>query len=153
MAGMADQDHLPARGMVAHGLGVHLGDQRTGGVEIDHAAPPRLFVHGPGRAVGRDDDRPILRRVGDILDEHGSEPLEALHHVAVVHNLVTDEHRRTVLGQRLFDDLDGPVDAGAEATRAGQQELERRAKGHRSVHAHSLPRRPLPACCKLGLGA
>ncbi len=101
--------------------------------------------------MGGDDDRPVLRRVGQVLDENRSKPLQALDDMAVVHDLVTDEHRRAVLGQRLLDDLDGPIDARAETAGAGQQELERCAEGHWSVHADSLRRRPLPAGCKLSL--
>ena len=50
---------------------------------------------------------------------HGFEPL---HHVAVVDNFVPDIDRRAPLADRLLNDLDGPVHAGAEAPRGREQD-------------------------------
>ena len=45
--------------------------------------------------------------------------------MGVVNDLVPHEDRRAPLGQRLLDDLDGPVHAGAETARRGQKDGER----------------------------
>ena len=47
----------------------------------------------------------------------GAQPLDD---VAVVHDLVADIDRRAVFLERALDDLDRPLDAGAEASRLGQ---------------------------------
>lgn len=67
------------------------------------------------------DHRGILVLVGDLvklLDEDCTALLQTLDHIAVMHDLVTDIDRRAVFLQRQDDDLDGAVDAGAEAARA-----------------------------------
>ena len=72
-----------------------------------------------GDAVRREDHR--LAGVGnfvELLDEHRALRLQALDDVAVVDDLVADIDRRPEFLERQLDDLDRPVDAGAEAARA-----------------------------------
>ena len=124
---MADQQDVEAVAGVALRLGVDLGDQRAGGVDIDHLAPRGLGGHDLRHAVGGEDDGPVVRAVGQLLDEDGAHRFEALDHVRVVDDLVAHEDRRAPFGQRLFDDLDRPVDARAEAAGCGEKDGEGRS--------------------------
>src|SRR3546814_20086665 len=63
----------------------------------------------------------------DLVDEHGALGLQRLHDVAVVHDLMADIDRGAIGLDRLRDDLDGPVDAGAEAARRGEQKGDRKS--------------------------
>ena len=70
--------------------------------------------------MGGEDHRHIRRHLVEFLDEHGTFGLQAFDHEAVVHDLVPDIDRRAVALQRPLDDLDRPVDPGAEPARPGQ---------------------------------
>ena len=76
--------------------------------------------HRLGHAMCRKDHR----RVGfgdlvQLLHKNGAFCLEGFDHVTVVDDLVAHIDGRPVLLQRQLDDLDGAVDAGAEAARGG----------------------------------
>ena len=58
----------------------------------------------------------------------------------VVHDLVAHVDRRAVLRERLLDDRDRAVDAGAEAARIGEQDVHQRLLSGRAA---SAPRAPL----------
>ena len=97
MAGMADQHDLAAAPMMDFGLAMHLGDQRTGGVEREEVAAAGLRRHRFRHAMGGEDHRRV--GVGDLvefLDEDRALGAQALDHVAVVHDLVADIDRRPV---------------------------------------------------------
>ena len=107
------------------GLAVDLGHQRAGGVELEEVARLRRRRHRFGDAVGGEDHRLVGRgNLVELLDEDRALGLEALDDIAVVHDLVADIDRRAVLSQRQLDDLDGAVDAGAEAARAAEEDVE-----------------------------
>ena len=56
-------------------------------------------------AVGGENHRRLgVRDFGEFLDEDRALGLEALHHVAVVHDLVADIDRRPVALERLLDE-------------------------------------------------
>ena len=128
VAGVADHDHLEAVLVVARGLDMDLRDQRTGGVDEEH--PPRLGFGGDGfrDAVGGEDHRTVGRAVGQLLDEHRAARAQTVDDEAVVDDLVAHVDRRAPFVQRHLDDLDGAVDAGAEAARG--REMERQGSGH-----------------------
>jgi len=119
---MADQNNLAASIEVALGLDMHFRNQRAGGVDVNHLAPPRLGWHRFRHAVRREDDRPIFRAGVQFFDEHRPQRLEPFDDMAVVDNLVAHIDRRAPLPDRLLNDLDGPVDPGAEAPRRRQQD-------------------------------
>jgi hypothetical protein len=52
--------------------------------------------------------------------------LEVVDHELVVHDFVAHVDRRAQGLDGALDDLDGAVDAGAEATRVGEQDVHRR---------------------------
>jgi hypothetical protein len=62
-----------------------------------------------------------VRHFVKLLDEHRAELAQAVHDVAVVDHLVAHVDRRAEQLQRPFDDVDGAIDAGAEAAGIGEQ--------------------------------
>lgn len=65
-----------------------------------------------------------------ILDEHRALGFQAFDDVLVVHDLVADVDRRSVLLERAFDDLDRAHDSGAKSARLSQQDLHFGFHGH-----------------------
>ena len=104
------------------GLLVHLGDQRTGGVDGLEAAggsrPMHLWRHP---VCGEDDDRTLRDLVG-LADEHGATLGERVDDVPVVNDLFAHVDGCSVLVQGAFDGLDRTVDARAVTARLGQQD-------------------------------
>jgi hypothetical protein len=121
---MADEHDLTARVIVALRLHMDLGNQRAGGVEIEHLARLRLGRHRLGHAVGGEDHRPVHRALRQFFDEDGAQGPQALDHVAIVDDLVAHIDRRAELLDRPLDDLDRPVDAGAEPARRGEEDSQ-----------------------------
>ena len=123
---MADQDDLQPVLVMGAGLDMHLGDQRTGGIEVEHVAGLGRGRHGLGHAMCRKDHGGVgFGDLVQLLHKNGAFRLQGLDHVAVVDDLVAHVDGRPELLQRQLDDLDGAVDAGAEAARSGQQDRER----------------------------
>ena len=130
MAGMADQHDLAAALVMDFGLAVDLGHQRAGGVEREEIAALGFRGDRFRHAMGGEDHRRLgVRDFVELLDEHRALGLQALDHVAVVHDLVADVDRRAVALERLLDRIDRPHHAGAEAARGAQQDLELRFVG------------------------
>ena len=57
-----------------------------------------------------------------FLDETRALALEGVHDMLVVHDLVADIDGLAILIERLFDDIDGAHDAGAEAAWLGKND-------------------------------
>ena len=113
------------------GFLVDLGDERTGRVEHEDVARGGVLAHALRHAMRGEDHRPV--RIGnlvELLDEDRALRLQALDDVAVVDDLVAHIDGRAEALQRLLDDLDGALDAGAEAARGAEQNLKLRS-GHR----------------------
>ena len=129
MALVADEDDGEALVVVAPGLHVNLGDQRAGGIDLEHVARRGGSRHRLRHAMGGKDDGPVA--IGDfveLLDEDGALGLEIVDHEPVVHDLVAHIDRRAIERQGPLDDVDGAHHAGAEAARRGQQDGERRPR-------------------------
>ena len=140
VAGVADHHHLQAVRVVALGLEMHLGDQRAGGVDVEHARAPRPRPAPTSARRGR--RRPPGGRAGSRrAPRRRPRPwrLQAVDHEAVVHDLVAHIDRRAPFLERHLDDLDRPVDAGAEAARRG--EVEGQGLGHRVGIQRVMPGR------------
>jgi hypothetical protein len=120
---VADQDHVAALARVARDLHVHLGHQRAGRVEHAQAASARLRLHRLGDPVRAEDHGGVGRDLVELLDEHGAEAAQAVHHEPVVHDLVAHVDRRAEQLDGALDDVDGAVHARAEAARIGEQDL------------------------------
>ena len=124
VTGVTDQDDLPALGEMALGLHMHLADQRAGGIEMHQLAPLGLGGNRLRHAMGGKDHHLAVGHLVEFVDEHRALFLERFDHEAVVHDLVADVDGTAELGQRLLDDLDGTIDTGAEAARAGEENGE-----------------------------
>jgi hypothetical protein len=72
----------------------------------------------------RKDHGAVVGAVVQFLDEDRAHRLQAFDDMAIVDDLVAHIDRRAILLERAFDDLDGPVDAGAEATEAPRTLLD-----------------------------
>ena len=126
VAGMADHHHLEAVLVVAGGLDMDLRHQGAGRVDIDHLAARGLRRDGLGHAMGAEDDGTVGRAVVQLLDEDGPLVAQAVDDVAVMDDLVAHVDGRAPFLERHLHDLDGAVDARAEAARRGQIQRERR---------------------------
>ena len=120
---MADQDDLEAVCAVSRHFQVDLGDQWAGGVEDAESALLRVLAHALGHAVGAEYDGRAGRDLVELVDEDGAAPFQAVDHEAVVHHFVTHIDGRSVELQDALDDLDGPVDTGAEAAWVGEEDV------------------------------
>ena len=74
-------------------------------------------------AVGAEDGDAARRHLVDLLDEARTLGAQPLDHVPVMHDLVADVDRGAKVVKRPLDDLDRPLDAGAEASGLGQDDL------------------------------
>ena len=120
-------------------LAMNLGDQRAGRVDIDHLPAFRLCRDGFGDAVGGEDDRTVVRRFVKFVDEDRALGFQRFDDELVVDDFMPDIDRGAVPFQRLLDNQDGPVDAGAESARSGEQNRKLRQFRHVQVLD---PRRP-----------
>ena len=120
---VADQDHLAALARKARNLHVHLGHQRAGRVEHAQLATARLGLHGLRHAVRAEDHGRAVRHLVELVHEHRTHAAQAVHHEAVVHDLVAHVDRRAEELDRALDDVDGAVHAGAEAAGIGEDDL------------------------------
>ena len=123
MPGVADEHHVAALARIPRDFHVHLGDQRTGGVEHRESAARGLVLHRGRHAVRGEDHRGAVRHLVELVDEHRAELAQPVDHVHVVHHLVTHVDRRAEQRDGALDDVDGAIDAGAEATGIGEQDL------------------------------
>jgi hypothetical protein len=123
MAGVADQHHVAAGATVARDFQMDLGHQRTGGVEHLQAASGGLGAHRLRDAVGAEDDGGVVRHLVQFLHEHRAALAQVFDHEAVVHHLVADVDRGAEGLDGALDDLDGAVDAGAEAAGIGEDDF------------------------------
>ena len=119
---MPDQQCMQSVACMALRLGMHLGDQRAGGVDIRHLPPRRLRRHHLRHAMRGEHHRAVIRALGQLLDKDRAHRLKPLHHMRIVHDLVAHIDRRAPFGQRLLHDLDRAIDPGAEPTGRGQED-------------------------------
>ncbi len=110
---------------------MHLGDERAGGIKVEHSARARILRNRFGYTVGREHDRSIrIRNFIQFLDKYGPLGAQRIDNEAVVDDFVPDIYRSAILFQRQFNDLYGAVNAGAEAAGRGQQNRQRRTRGN-----------------------
>jgi hypothetical protein len=72
--------------------------------------------------VGGEDDRRSFRHLGLTLDEDRTAFLQIPDDVRVVDDLLANVDRRAVQVEQALDGLDRALDAGAVATRRGQED-------------------------------
>ncbi|MPM97279.1 hypothetical protein SDC9_144452 [bioreactor metagenome] len=120
---VADHDELVALLGELGYLDVHLGDQRTGGVENLKAPRLGLALHGLAHAVGAEHQGGARRHLVQVFDEDRALVLQIVHHIGVVHDFMAHIDRAAKLLQRALDDLDGAIHTGAEAARLGKNDF------------------------------
>jgi hypothetical protein len=122
MAGVTDERDLqPSPGVTAR-LSVDLGDERADGVDDLEVPLLAAAVHLRRDAVRGEDDERALGHVVLRFDEDRAARLEVANDMDVVHDLMTNVHRRPVLLQQLLDDVDRPDDARAKAPGRGNED-------------------------------
>ena len=121
MALMADVDDVKAvAGHPLH-LVVHLGDQRTDGVD-DHRSPGRRPGHHfRCRAVRRKHHRRAFRHLVDVVDEYDTYAFKGLHHPFVVDDLVIAVHRAVEDAGHPGQGLDCHIHPGAKTSGLGNE--------------------------------
>ena len=89
-------------------------------------------------AVRRENHRSFVRNLVELVDEHRAEPAQPVDDEAVVQDLVAHVDGRSETLERQLDDLDRPIDPGAEASRRCNEDPERRqwAVGFRHGAGH-----------------
>src|SRR5690606_29853036 len=105
---------------------MHLGYQRAGGVENFQTTAGRLVAYSLGNAVGTEDDDDVVRHLIQLFDEYRASGTQILDHELVVHHFMAHVDRRTEHFQRAVDDLDGAIDACAEAAGVGEFDMHAR---------------------------
>src|SRR5205814_6735868 len=91
--------------------------------EHGEAARLRLRPHRLRHAVRAEHDGCAAGNFVELLDEHRALALQIIDDEAVMHDLVAHVDRRAELRERLLDDCDCPIDAGAESARIGEKNL------------------------------
>ena len=108
---VSDQYHLVAGLAVPCDFEMHLGDQWAGCVEYCQAAFVGFLANLLRYPVGTEDHGAAVGDLAQFVDEHCAAFTQALHHEAVVHDLVAHVDRRAEGIERALDDLDRAVDA------------------------------------------
>jgi hypothetical protein len=120
MSAVADQHHPGPLAAVAGDLQVHLGHQGAGRIEDPQPARLRLVADIAGDPVGAEDHGPAGRHLIELVDEDRAAPLQAVDDETVVDHLVADIDGCAVDVEHPLDDLDRPIDTGAEAAGVGE---------------------------------
>ena len=155
MPGVADEHHVAALARIPRHFHVHLGHQRTGGIEHREAASFGFVFHRRGNAMRGEDDGGAVGHLVELVDEHGAELAQALDHVHVVHHLVAHVDRRAEHADGALDDVDGAIDAGAETAGIGEQDLHavRRARRPSSSESRITSTAPMVMAASATLNA
>src|SRR3546814_4948703 len=90
MAGMADEDDVPAPLDRALGLAMDLRHQRAGGVDIVEPARLRFCRHRLWYPVGAEHHRHVVGDLIERFDENRALCLQRIHDIAIVDDLVPD---------------------------------------------------------------
>ena len=123
MALMSDHDNFaPLRTQLGN-LDVHLGHQRTGGIEHTQAARLGVLAHRLRNTMRAENHRITRRHLVEFFDKDRALGTQVIDHEFVMHHLVTHVNRRTVQRQGAFNDLDGAINAGTKAAGFGEENL------------------------------
>lgn len=111
VAFVADEDDVVVVAGESFGLLVHLGDQRAGRVDGAQAALGSGLVHFGRDSVCREHHDGAFGHLVGLVDEDRTAFDQGVDHVPVVHDLLADINRGTVLVEGPLDCFHGPVDA------------------------------------------
>ena len=127
VTGVADHRDLAAALEMDFRLAVDLRHQRTGCVEREEIAALGFRRDRLRHAMRREHHRRVgIGNLVQLLDEDRALGAQALHHVAVVDDLVPDIDRRAIELQRPFHRVDGADHARAKAARGTKDDMELR---------------------------
>ena len=116
---MADEKNLARLARIARHFHVHLGYQRTGGIEHFERTVRRLHLDRARDAVSAEDHGRAVGHFAQLLDENRANGSKAIHHVFVVDHLVAHVDRGAEQIDGAFHDVDGAIDAGTETAGIG----------------------------------
>ena len=85
----------------------------------------RHRAHGWRNAVGAEDQGRVFGSLVGLVDEDRSLLAQSVDDVSVVDDLVADVDGGPESFERPLDDLDGAIDAGAEAAGVGEEDFHR----------------------------
>ena len=145
VAGVADEQDVPAVGDQPLGLAVDLGYQGAGRVDEGQTA---RWAAAAGTDLGTPCAENTTGRSSGTSSSSSTntapESAQPVDDEAIVDDLVADIDRRAVPLERQLDDLDRAVDAGAKPARRGDQHVQRRqaaasVQGGSHGRARSLP--------------
>ncbi|MNL38145.1 hypothetical protein D3C87_1603390 [compost metagenome] len=120
---MTNQDRFFTTTAGAGDFHMNFGHQRTGRVKHGEIATFCFVTNRLRHTVrGENQDRAV-GHFADLLDKDRSALTQAFNHIAVVHHFVTHINRRAVDFQRVFNNADSAVNAGAKTARVSQQDL------------------------------
>ncbi len=120
---MPNQDTFAPITAVLGDFQMHLGHQRTGGIEDLQSALLRFEPHSLGNAVGTEDDDYVVRHLIELFDKDRPTRTQVFHHELVVHHFMPYIDRRAEDFQSTVDDFDGAIDTSAEAAGIGEFDL------------------------------
>ena len=129
VACVADHDDLQACIGMALRLDMDLGDQRAGGIDIDHIARLRRRGHGFRHAMGGKDHRTVVGAFRQFLDKDRALVAQPVDDEFIVHDLMAHIDWGAPFLEGHLNDLDRPVHARAESARRGEVEGQGRV-GH-----------------------
>jgi len=70
----------------------------------------------------REDHWPVVGNLVELVDEYCPKSAQPIHHEAIMDDFVADIDGRSEALERQFDDLDRPIDTGAEAARRSNED-------------------------------
>ena len=76
-AAIASGKDVVTGAMVAHGLDMYLRDEGAGGIEVEELSRLRFGGHRFRDAMGREQDRPVVGHLVELVDEYRAEIAEA----------------------------------------------------------------------------
>ena len=118
---MTDQDHGLSILVMAPRIDMDFGYQRASRIDMDHIALLGFRRHRFGHSMGGKYHRKSFRYLVKLLNEHGTLSAEFIHDIFIVDDFMSYIDGRPELLDRLFDNFNGAVHAGAETARAGEQ--------------------------------
>ena len=125
--GVPDEHDFQSKGMVPFGLDMHFGHQRARGIEKEHLARAGRCRDSLRHPVCREYHRRVgIRDLVQLLHKNGAFGPKVVHYELVVDDLMSHVDGRTVFFESQLDNLDGAVDAGAEAAWGSKIDRERR---------------------------
>ena len=137
--------------MVPLGFDMDFRDQRARGVEEEHLAGAGCRWDRLRHSVCREYHRRVrIRDLVQLLHKNGAFGLKVVDDESVVDDLMSHVDGRTVFLQGQLDDLDGAVDARAEASRGCKIDRERGTlarSGGSGIHGYGHAAKGDPVKC------